>query len=55
MLEYLVYKSMREGFVSLFENVVLQRSLKSFFQLDQQVDIRLYLSQRLPHSTIVMN
>ena len=35
---------MRDRFALLFENVILWR-LKSFFQLDDQVDIRLYLTE----------
>ena len=37
-----LFNPVRDHFSSLFENVVLG-SLKSFFQLDQQVDISLYL------------
>ena len=45
-------KSIRDKFPSLFENVVLG-SLKSFFQLDNQVDINLYLIEAtaLRHSS----
>ena len=43
VLGYPVCKSMSDKFAPLFENVVL-RSLKSFFQLKDQVDIRLYLT-----------
>ena len=43
VLKYPVCKSMSDKFAPLFENVVL-RSLKSFFQLKDQVDIRLYLT-----------
>ena len=38
-----MYNAIREKFPSLLENVVLG-SLKSFFQLDHQVDISLYLT-----------
>ena len=44
MLECLLYKSIKNKFPSLFENVVLG-SLKAFFQLDRQVDISLYLTE----------
>ena len=42
MLECPLHKPIRDKFPSLFENVVTG-SLNSFFQLDQQVDISLYL------------
>ena len=42
MLECPLYNSIRDKFQSLFENVVLG-SLKSFFQLDHQHDISLYV------------
>ena len=44
VLECPLYNSIRDKFQSLFENVVLG-SLKSFFQLDHQVDISLYLTE----------
>ena len=44
MLEYPLYKCMRDRVASLFESVILQ-SLKSFFQLNKQVDIHLYLME----------
>ena len=37
-----LYKTVRDKYPSLFENVVLG-SLESFFQLDHQVDINLYI------------
>jgi hypothetical protein len=42
MLECPLYNPTRDKFSSLFDNIV-PRSLKSFFQLDQQVNISLYL------------
>jgi hypothetical protein len=39
-----LYNPIRDKFPSLFENVVLG-SLKSFFELDHQVDISLYLTK----------
>ena len=42
ILESPLYDPIRDKFLSLFENVVLD-NLKSFFQLDDQVDISLYL------------
>ena len=44
VMECPIYNPIRHKFPSLFENVVLG-SLKSFFQLDYQVDISLYLSK----------
>ena len=44
VLECSLHKPIRDKFPSLFENVVLG-ILKSFFQLDHQVDIRLYLTE----------
>ena len=44
MLEYPLYKSIRDKFPSLFENVLLG-SIESFFQLDHLVDITLYLTE----------
>ena len=44
MLECPLYNPIRDKFPSLFENVV-PRSLKSFFPLDQQVKISLYLTK----------
>ena len=44
MLECPLYEPIRDKFTSLFENVVLG-SLKSFFQLDHQVDICLFLKK----------
>jgi len=44
MLECPLYNSIRDKFALLFENVVLG-SLESFFQLDQKVDISLYLTE----------
>ena len=46
-LECLQYNSIRDEFQSLFENVVLW-SLKSFFQLDHDVNISLYLTEATP-------
>ena len=43
MLEYPLYNLTKDKFPSL-ENVDL-RSLKSFFQLDHQVDTNLYLTE----------
>ena len=43
MLECLVYNPLRDKYLSLFENIILG-SLKSFFQLNHQVDISLYLT-----------
>ena len=42
VLECPLYNPIRDKFMSLFENVV-PRSLKYFFQLDMQINIRLYL------------
>ena len=42
MLECPIYNFVRDKFQSLFENLILG-SLQSFFQLDHQVDIGLYL------------
>jgi hypothetical protein len=42
VLERPLYNLIKDKFPSLFENVI-PRSLKSFFQLDHQVDISLYL------------
>ena len=42
-----LYDPIRDKFLSLFENIVL-RNLKSFFQLDHQVDISLYLIEAPP-------
>ena len=52
MLECTLNNPIRDKFLSLFENVVLG-SLKPFFQLDQQVDISLYLTKAITlcHST----
>ena len=44
MLECPLYNPVRDKFPSLFENVVLGK-LKSFFQLDQQINISLYLME----------
>ena len=44
MLEYPLYKPIRFKFPSLFENVILE-CLKSFFQLDHQVNISLCLME----------
>ena len=44
VLECPLYDSIRDKFPSLFENVVL-KSLKSFYKLDHQVDISLYLTE----------
>jgi len=44
VLECPLYSSIRDKFQSLFENIVLG-SIKSFFQLDHQVDISLYLTE----------
>jgi len=44
VLECPLYKPIRDKFPILFENVVLG-SLESFFQLDHQVDISLYLME----------
>jgi hypothetical protein len=52
MLDYPLHKSMRNRFAILFENVVL-RSLKSFFQLKDQVNICIKFTgaTALRHST----
>ena len=42
MLECPLYNPIKDKFSSLFENIDLG-SLESFFQLDQQVSISLYL------------
>ena len=44
MLECPLYNSIRDKFQSLVEKVVLG-SLKSFFQLDHEVAINLYLTE----------
>jgi hypothetical protein len=44
MLESPLYNPIRDKFPSPFENVV-SGSLESFFQLDHQVDINLYLTE----------
>ena len=44
VLEWPRFNPIKDKFSSLFENVVLG-SLKSFFQLDQQLDISLYLTE----------
>jgi hypothetical protein len=44
MLECPLHNFIRDKFALLFENVVLG-SLESFFQLDQQFDISLYLTE----------
>ena len=44
VLRYPLYNPIRDKFHSLFENVILG-SLKSFFQLNHQVDISLYLTE----------
>ena len=44
MLEYSLCKPIRNKFSSLVENIILG-SLKSFFQLDHQVDISFYLTK----------
>ena len=46
MLECPMYNPIRDKFPSLFENVV-PRSMKSFFRLDQQVNISLYLIEAI--------
>ena len=46
MLECPLYNLIRDKFPSLFENVILG-SLKSFFQLDHQVDISFYLMEAI--------
>ena len=43
-VEYPLHNLVRDKFSSLFEDVILG-SLKTFFQLDQQVDISLYLME----------
>ena len=54
VLEYpLVYNSIRDKFQSLSQNVVLG-NLKSFFQLDHQAYIGLYVTEP-PHSTTLRN
>ena len=55
-LECPMYNPIWDKFSSLFENVVLG-SLKSFFQLDHQVDISLYLTEAtaLRHSMKLAN
>ena len=44
VLECPLYNPIRDQFPSLFENIV-PGSLKFFFQLDQQVDVSLYLAE----------
>ena len=44
VLESPLYNLFRDKFPSLFENIILE-SLESFFQLDQQVDISIYLTE----------
>jgi hypothetical protein len=44
MLECALYKVNKDKFPSLFKNAVLG-SLKSFFQLDHQVDISFYFTK----------
>jgi hypothetical protein len=44
VLECPLYNPIKVKFPSIFENVVLE-SLKSFFQLDDQVNIRLYTTE----------
>ena len=44
MLECPLYNPIRDKFPSIFENVVLG-SLQSFFQLDQRVNISLFLTE----------
>jgi hypothetical protein len=44
VLEGPLQNSIRDKFLSLFENVVLE-NLKSFFQLEHQVDISLYVME----------
>ena len=44
MLERPQYNPIRDKFPSMFESIVLG-SLKSFFQLDHQSDISLYLTE----------
>ena len=41
VLKYPLYSSIRDRFVSLFHNIVLLGILKSFFQLDHQIDTSL--------------
>ena len=54
VLEYpLVYNSIMDKFQSLSQNVVLG-NLKSFFQLDHQAYIGLYVTEP-PHSTTLRN
>ena len=44
MLKCPLHNPIRDKFSSLFENAEL-RSLKSFFQLDHEVDVSLYLME----------
>ena len=44
MLVRPLYNPIRDKYSSIYENIV-PRSLKSFFQLDQQVNISLYLTE----------
>ena len=46
MLECPLCNSIRDKFQSLFEKVVIG-CLKSFFQLDHQVEINLYLTEAI--------
>ena len=51
VLECAQYSPTKDKFQSLFENVILG-SLKSFFQLDHQVNISLYLKKALHSATL---
>ena len=51
VLECPLYNSIRYKFQALFEKLVLG-SLKSFFQLDHQVDISLYLTEATASATL---
>ena len=45
-MEWSLYNFIKDKWQSLFENVVLG-NLKSFFQLDHQVDVSLYLTDAI--------
>ena len=52
MLECPLYHPLEISFYNYLKNLVLG-SLKSFFQLDQQVNISLSISKKLPHSATI--
>ena len=51
MLECPSHNPIRDKIPSIFENVV-PKNLKSFFQLDHQVDISLYLTETTVLATL---